>query len=841
MIKTKIKILSALLLGLALIIPLAFADYLPVAVYATDTVAGYPSALRTSLINPNQDVRFVVEKPDGAVVQIPAQADLEGIAKTDLYGHQTKIAGKYKVAVVYPGSSVSSPQSTFNVYPDQVSPSQSTIRATLNMAESGKDVTFLVVTLYDQYRNPVSDHLVKLVSSRSEDTIESLQNGVTDNNGRANFKVRSDYPGISVFTAMDVTLNIILQGREEVVFFAPTASSAGLFGADIFSANIGGDGDVLPGPVDHFEISDLPSKVKVGEELTMTVSALDKSNNVAKNYTGTILISVPDDENAVLPNSGEYTFKAADQGKFTFNLSLQFSKLGNQSVQVFDKNNFKIAGEKAVEVVSKEAVVSMPYSPDIVIKSPMDGAELASNLILISGTGNENINLKVFDNDVKIGDTATDSDGFFSYEAKDLDSGSHVFYVMTEDSKVSKSVSVTIDTIAPVINSFSMDADGPVVPGTQVTVTVQSEPGLDSANVRVQGAEQDMTELSSEPGTYTATIAAPAQNGAYPIDVILVDKLANKGEFSGKGTITVTAPEAKMPPKVESLEGQPGDTAIELSWAPIAAHERPIKNFKISYGTQMDKLDQTVDTQDSTPKWELRGLTNATQYFINIKAVDTQGLVSAEPSVTIAVTPVAADPCLNVDCGEHGTCAEGQCTCSEGWSGLTCNVEEEIPPAVTGVTQITAVPYDSAVVLSWPPFAGVQAYYYKVYMGFAPGQYSDYVTTSDNRNVITIMDLINNAPYYFAVAALDINGNQISALSQEVQSTPFSAGLRPAAPSPVYGLANAQPQYQNQLAKAPNAGKTGPESLWIIFASVVFAYFLYHHKRKLITKIKTKN
>ncbi|MEA3436265.1 MAG: Ig-like domain-containing protein [Thermodesulfobacteriota bacterium] len=219
MFLNKIKKAVVALTAFMMLIPSVIAaDYLAVQAYATDTVAGYPSALRTSLINPNQDVRFVVEKPDGAVVQIPAQADLEGVAKTDLYGHQTKIAGGYKVAVVYPGSATSSPQSSFTVYPDKISTTQSSLRSTLQMVEAGRDVTFVVATLYDQYKNPIADHRVKLISSRSEDSIETLQDGVTDKNGRATFKVTSKYPGISVFTAMDVTMNQLLTDREEIVF-----------------------------------------------------------------------------------------------------------------------------------------------------------------------------------------------------------------------------------------------------------------------------------------------------------------------------------------------------------------------------------------------------------------------------------------------------------------------------------------------------------------------------------------------------------------------------------------------------------------------------------------------
>lgn len=838
MIAKKIKFLfiSAVVLAGTGFLTSAIADYLPVQVYATETVAGYPASLRTSLINPNQDVRFVVEKPDGSVIQIPAQADLEGIAKTDLYGHQTKIAGKYKAAVVYPGSPTSSPQTTLTVYPDQVSASQSTLRSTEQMVQAGSDVTFLIATLYDQYRNPIPNHLVKLVSSRSEDVIETLQGGVSDNNGRANFKVKSQYPGISVFSAMDVTMNQVLDDREEVVFFTPTEQTQSPFAANLLSANVGGDGETLPGPVQHFDIEGLASTVKVNEQLSFTVTAKDNNNNVAKNYTGTILISVPDDENATLPNNGEYTFKAADQGKFTFNLSLQFTKIGHQVVQVFDKSNFKIAGEFPLEVVPQQSVVPQPVSPDLEIKSPLDGSELSSNLVIISGKALENSNLKIFDNDVKLGDSSSDADGFFSYEAKNLDNGSHTFYVMSEDNKVSKSVTITIDTIPPVLNSFEMDAEGPVAPGTKVTVTVQSEPKLDQAKLRIQGIEQAMAESSSMPGTYTAEVTAPSNNGTFPIDVILMDKLSNKTEFSNKGAITVSVPEAKKPAKVEGPEGQPGDTVVDLIWNPVTDSERPIKNYKISYGTQLDKLDQTADTQDSKPKWQLRELTNDTQYFISIKAVDTQGLESEEPSVIIAVTPVAPDPCANVDCGEHGTCAEGVCTCLEGWSGVTCNVEQQVI-----VPQVTATPYDSAVVLSWPGFASAQAYYYKIYIGITPGQYTDYAVTNDNSTTYTVKDLINNAKYYFAVAGLDLNGNQITALSQEVGAMPSGAGLMLAAPSPISGAPFfTQPVYQAQLSKTPIISKTGPEALWVIFSSIVFAYFLYSNKRRLLFKIKSR-
>lgn len=802
--------------------PVALAlEPLSVQAYATDTVAGYPSSLRTSLISPNQDVRFVVEKPDGTVIQIPAQADMEGVAKADFFGFQTKQAGKYRVAVVYPGSAQSSPQTTFTVYPDQVSTTQSTLKSTLQMVGAGTDVTFVVVTLYDQYRNPIANHSVKLISSRSEDTIINLQNGVTDQNGRANFKVSSPNPGVSVFTAMDSTVNQILETREQVVFFQPTIASKPSFLSGLLRADIGGDGEPLAGPVDHFDIEGLPAQAKLGQELSLTITAKDQAGNVAKGYTGTILISAPDDENATLPSNGEYTFKDTDQGKFTFNLSLAFTKLGKQTVQVLDKANFKIAGEKSLEIIPKEGIAPGPASPTLVIKSPADGAQLGNSTVVLSGQGNPNINLKIFLDDTKIGDSQTDSDGFFTFEAKDLTSAAHTFYVMSDSGEVSKPVSVTIDTIPPVINSFTIIPEGNSLPGESLSVLVGSEPKLESAKVRVQGAEFDLKESSTEPGKYEATVTAPDAEGTYGVDVILVDSLGNKAELLSKGTIVVQKPVPVNPPKVEGLQAIPGDTTIQLSWTPVTSSDKPIQKYRISYGTNLATLDKTVDTTDSAPTWELRELTNDTQYFVNVKAVDSAGLESLEPSVTIAATPVAPLP--------------------------TTPPVTETPTPVTTTPPIQAIPFDGAVSLNWIPFAGVQAYHYKVFIGTAPGQYSDSVITVDNATSVTVRDLINNLPYAFAVAALDINGNVISPLSQEVQAIPSGAGFHAAAPTPLpqdFGYVAGQPPAMvsnvpapvqtGNLGRAPGTAQSGPEAIWVVLSSVVFAHFLYHHKKKVL-------
>ena len=824
MLKTKTKsLLITLIIGLQIaLVPTAWADFLPVRAYATDTVAGYASMLKTSLINPGQKVIFVVEKPDNSVIKIPAEADLEGIAKADLYGHQTKIAGQYKAAIIYPGSPNSSPQATFTVFADQLSVTQSTISSTQQMLSADSDdKTFVTVTLYDSYRNPIKGHAVQLISSREEDDIEVLSSGVTDGEGRVNFKITSTYPGISTLTALDSTLNQILNEREEIVFHVPVSDDqeigGNLYRANLFDANnIGQSGnDVLPGPVDHFDIEDLPSSIKVGKEQNMTIIARDKNGNIAKNYTGTILISILDDENAILPNNGEYTFKENDQGKFTFSLALQFSKIGKQTVKILDKDNWKIAGEKEVEVIAEQAI-NPNRTSNLIIKSPDDGVELGNSLVIINGQGDPNINLKIFDNDVKIGNSETDADGFFSYQAKNLLNGSHSIYAMSDNGDVSSSVTVQVDTLPPVLNYFEISPDGTVKPGESLVVTVQSEPNLEEVKIRLQGVEEFLVPSATQPGTYEATVAAPVADGSFPVDVILIDSLANKAELLNKATIQVIALKELPPPKVEGLEGVVGNQKVTLNWKAVAEHERPIQKYRIYYGTHFDQLNEVVETEDNKTTWYISDLTNNTQYFFAIRAVDSKGLESEELSVTIAVTSIAPEP------------------------------EPISPPIIPVDSTVQGIALDGGVSLNWQAFPGIQAYYYKIYFGMQSGHYDDYIVTPNNTTSFTIPDLINNIPYYFAVVALDINGREISSLSSEFTVTPGGSGYRPAAPTPSYnpplhnasspwsGSYNQNTTINTHLQSVPANEKTGPEAIWLVVISLVFTHFGYNYYRRHI-------
>lgn len=794
------------------------ASTLPVRVYATDAIAGYSSAFRTSQIHSGDELLFIVEKPDGSVIRIPTKADVASIAQADFFGHHTKQAGLYRVAVAYPNSNNASPQVTFQVVSDRPSLSQSTLTSSKAMIKAdNKDHTFITVTLLDPYRNPVKDHPVQLISSRSDDVIEVLNPRVTNAEGRVNFRVTSQYPGISVFSALDTTLNQVLSDRHEVVFFAPTERSDAIggnsFTADLLSSDASPSSpEALSGPVDHFDIADLPSMVKVGEDKYFTVIARDKNNNVARNYTGTILISVPEDENAALPNNGEYTFKASDQGKFTFNLALRLSKLGKQVVQVFDKNDWKISGEFPVEVVPAQTVVSAsdPASEGLKIKSPTDGAELGSNLVVLSGQGAPNINLKLFDNDVKMGDSETDVDGFFNYQAKNLQSGMHSFYVMAEGGETSSPVNVKIDTLPPVINQFEVKPDGVVEPGSKITVRLYSESKLESALVRFQGAEERLEEQVDQAGTYVATLTAPTLPGSFPIDVILIDSLANKAEFLNKATIMVVAAKKNPPVAVAGLTGEAGDRTVVLHWEALTQTESPLKHYRVHYGVAFTELTQQIDTTGVQNTLSVASLENDHQYFFAVSAVDSDGLEGAK-SVVIAVTPKA--PQVNL-------------------------------PVATAAT-LQGESLKGAVSLFWSPSGDPRLNAYRVYFGLSKGAYDDHMVISNTQSAALISDLIDGIPYYFAVAGVDTLGQEISSLSNEISLvpgnlTPHFAGEPLSNPygsfstMPYNPVASLPSDYRLDMHRIPQTAETGMESVWLILLSLFSAASLYVHKRSLL-------
>ncbi|MCT4591768.1 MAG: Ig-like domain-containing protein, partial [Candidatus Gracilibacteria bacterium] len=325
----------------------------PIHINTNDTVAGYSTSFKTSKINPEREIIFRVKKPDNSIVEIPATTDELGYADANFLGFHTKKAGIYQVLAFYKDENFeNAPKTAFSVYAGEVSEVSSKITSEPPSLEANnKDTSLLKISLKDTYSNPVSNHNVLVISSRPDDIIQNVsESSGTDEKGVSYFHLSSKKAGISYITVIDQTTNKVLEDREKIIFFEPEIEKpmgGNLYQANMFATSSSSDDsnsqptnfsadEELFGPIDHFDI-DFPNKVKVGsDQNNLKITAKDKQGRIVKSYTGTIIISTPDDENATLPGDGKYTFQPRDQGERTFDLALIFAKSGRQAIEVYD-------------------------------------------------------------------------------------------------------------------------------------------------------------------------------------------------------------------------------------------------------------------------------------------------------------------------------------------------------------------------------------------------------------------------------------------------------------------------------------------------------------------------
>jgi hypothetical protein len=86
-------------------------------------------------------------------------------------------------------------------------------------------------------------------------------------------------------------------------------------------------------PISSMRLS-APTSAKAGSSFTVTVTALDASNSIKTDYTGTVRLE-SSDSLAIMPS--EYTFSTSDRGQRAFTVKLKTA--GSQAVSVIDTVN----------------------------------------------------------------------------------------------------------------------------------------------------------------------------------------------------------------------------------------------------------------------------------------------------------------------------------------------------------------------------------------------------------------------------------------------------------------------------------------------------------------------
>lgn len=382
---------------------------------------------------------------------------------------------------------------------------------------------------------------------------------------------------------------------------------------------------VFAGEIDYFEVTLWSESAVVGEALDLTISAMDKDNNIVDDYLGTILVFSETDPKAELPNvlnESSYTFTLADAGSVKFENAVIFNSSGNQDLHVYDLNDDtdSVAGIVEIEVSKNDTGMQ---SEEITISSPENSSTLTSSTIQVAGKTASNHRVIVVSNGSEY-ETISNTDWIFELSVdnqKDGDISLRAKVLNADDETIWESdvVNVRLSASAPTIVWFqATPAKGN--PGYPFTVELISEKWLENVELTLNDSITVLKE--NEDGKYTGEFIAPTQVGKYSINVMLQNDLWVKSNNPGISNIEVL--EKEEIPELKSAEKND----------PIPSVEKEIVKPDLTVtGLKLTKLK----TQ-SVLEWDK--IEDATHYDVYMKEWNEFIFLEkvSDPRITIYIT-----------------------------------------------------------------------------------------------------------------------------------------------------------------------------------------------------------
>jgi hypothetical protein len=154
---------------------------------------------------------------------------------------------------------------------------------------------------------------------------------------------------------------------------------------------------------------------------------------------------------------------------------------------------------------------------------------------------------------------------------------------------------------------------------------------------------------------------------------------------------------------------------------------------------------------------------------------------------------------------------------------------------VGDVTGLISIPGNHKLTLSWtPPSTGSPVQFYRISYGLSPNQLMYVIDTWDATTTWFIPDLHNDTEYFFAVAAVDNQGNISAHLSNIVSAIPnasYPDGVGQGSTTDVWqGTAGGE----NFDDMGEDVSDSGPEVVWLflsaIFGGLFYTYFSTRRK-----------
>ncbi len=634
----------------------------------------------------------------------------------------------------------------------------------------------------DHYGNTLKNRPVKLLSSRSGDTITELGTQ-TNASGEQRFTVSTATVGSFTLRAIDLMSTAALStelpinagGPPSNVGGSPTAApmygqmpagmpyympmpqyypvpqyanpwAASMLPGSPYAAQATGDRgfDVL----DHF-IVQVPTEMTVNVHENMKITAVDSNGQVVEDYVGTVKITSTDGD-ADLPGLGEVTFRSSDLGSKPLTLGLKFSKPGAQTVYVTDSSNADIKGEAVTNVLSEKPNNS---PATISVTSPANGATVTSSSVTVSGTGPAYINLTVTGG-VTDATGETDGNGAFAIAVQlDPNKVEHLLTVKNADSP-ENSTQVTVKRLSdpPTVEKLTFNPSAPMV-GQDVTAVAEiqiASERLASAELKAGETVYSLQPVENAVNTFQTVMNFPTDG---PVTVTLTVKDTFGQEAVFQSSLTVSKPAI---PKVKGLVAESKPNGISLRWDAVDAD---IDAYRIFIQPPEEGSDFfTLDTQKASTAATVGGLRPGTTYLFAVAAM-REGELGEESDIVqslvlgLNVEVTASDSSLGVR-----------------WVGLET------------LENITAYALEYALTPE----------------GLAASEKPERMVLKSSEPSVTLRDLINGQTYHLRLTPLSADGQAMTELAVTTQGTPtggtFTPGPNDEVPSELIGGHGAAPE-----------------------------------------------
>ena len=151
------------------------------------------------------------------------------------------------------------------------------------------------------------------------------------------------------------------------------------------------------------------------------------------------------------------------------------------------------------------------------------------------------------------------------------------------------------------------------------------------------------TQLNGQPVGTSAYTASGLTNGTqYSFCVRSVDYKGNASTCSTSTSATpAPPPDTTAPDAPQGLTATAGDTVVDLDWSDVTAPD--LAGYRVYVAAAADGPWTLLTTDPLTASaYRAEGLTNDTEYFFRVTAVDTAGNESA--AATVSATPTAPAP-----------------------------------------------------------------------------------------------------------------------------------------------------------------------------------------------------